>query len=296
MASKRWIKRVLGVLISLGIANFAYAASQDARPAPIELSVQEQSRILNSAVQIKVSVLNGSESQPHGFQSPEEVLQVRKIYGYTECRGLGTVIDINGENYLVTHNHWGDCLSNADLLELSDAWGNLLLSLSGAEWNSLHIYQDAGTLILKAPQGLRTVPASLGDGRQVAAGDKVYIVHQNPQTPAQLEIIAADVASLGGDFGPLSWTMHVPGSIIVHGDSGGGIWAHGELVGNTWATGTTFNWQVWTWTSLATATTSSHTAYAASFPAHIVPSLAESEASEPGVTNLGSQHGIVVGP
>ena len=158
---------------------------------------------------------------------------------YVLAQGLGTLADWQGEAVLVTHNHWGSMLAEAEFVNLLDAQGNLLLQLSGTDFRTLIRYQDAGTLILTDPHCLSssctTHLAGIGDSREVALGETVVFVHQAVDGSLRVELFSARVISPSQYRGLAVFKVRsLDGQPIISGDSGGGMWHDGKLVGNMW--------------------------------------------------------------
>ena len=158
---------------------------------------------------------------------------------YVLAQGLGTLADWQGEAVLVTHNHWGSMLAEAEFVNVLDSQGNLLLDLSGTDFRTLIRYQDAGTLILTDPQCIRASCTSnlaeVGDSREVASGETVVFVHQTADGSLRLALFFARVVSPSQYKGlPVFKVRSLDGQPIISGDSGGGMWHDGKLVGNMW--------------------------------------------------------------
>jgi len=155
---------------------------------------------------------------------------------YVMAQGFGTMVLWEGATVIVTHNHWGDMLKDAQYVHILDAYGNLLLKLWMNEFASLIRYSDPGTLVLDAPAGLSLASADLGIDQSVAAGDIVTVVRQDPADSDRVDLLQARVLSFKQYHGLPVFKLAILGEgSLVPGDSGGGIWFHGELVGNTWA-------------------------------------------------------------
>ncbi len=67
--------------------------------------------------------------------------------------GMGSIIRLNNEILLVTHNHWGELLQDVSLVEFRNADNQIILPILGYEFKSWIVYQDAGTLALRTPTG-----------------------------------------------------------------------------------------------------------------------------------------------
>ena len=155
---------------------------------------------------------------------------------YLLTSGLGSVVIWQGEYVIVTHNHWGNELDQAEYVQFLDWKGRLLRTLGRNKIMNLILYSDPGTLVLYDPTATWVSKGHLGDDRSVAAGDIVTIAHMDLINPGQVELIQAIVMGQHQENGQSVIGVQVmDDEMIVSGDSGGGIWLHGELIGNTWA-------------------------------------------------------------
>jgi hypothetical protein len=155
--------------------------------------------------------------------------------------GLGSLIQDGKETLLITHNHWGEVLSDKTVVTFYDVGHNVLAIMLGKEFKGLVTYQDAGTLALEAPKELAGTLSScgvkLGDSGQVESGDSVWVVYHQTGNRSEIGLLEAKVESIGEYKGLPIFVLHsLDGLPIVSGDSGGGIWWDGQLVGNMWAT------------------------------------------------------------
>jgi len=158
---------------------------------------------------------------------------------YILAQGLGTLAIWHDEHVIVTHNHWGEMLTNAEFVQILDAQGQLELELSGADFRTLLRYQDAGTLIVTAPESLdpnhSANLAVIGDCRKVAAGEAVVFVHQALDGNSSVALLTAEMVDLTEYKGLAVFKVRsLNGQPIISGDSGGGMWHDGLLVGNMW--------------------------------------------------------------
>ena len=99
--------------------------------------------------------------------------------GISLAFGIGTLVEYQGETFLVTHNHWGDMLQDQNLIELRDGDNKMIRPIYASEFKSLVVYQDAGTLVLRDPAKLVDVltPGALEDAPQLKPGDTVQVAH-----------------------------------------------------------------------------------------------------------------------
>jgi hypothetical protein len=193
-----------------------------------------QEQLLGASVQISMSV-----SRPTGKPNSNEVI-------VTSAFGLGSLIRRQGEAVIITHNHWGELLQDRSQVEIRDAGNGLLLSLTGLEFKALVRSQDEGTLIISAPASL-VAPSSkkgagagvqeAGNAQEVKPGDVVQVAYRKSGGFNQIELLEAEVTSIGTYKGFSTFNLRsTSGQPVKPGDSGGGIWYNGRLVGNLWGT------------------------------------------------------------
>lgn len=171
------------------------------------------------------------------MQSP----QMEKVAGLGVFlgSGIGSLIQINGEILLVTHNHWGEMLQDMTIVEFRDADNQMIKPIFGKEFKELILSQDAGTLILRPPQELidQLTPVNMEAIPQLAVGETVDLVYrENPaREKATIQQAVVEEIILHKDL-PAYRLRSLDGQPIKPGDSGGGIWYKGALVGNSWVT------------------------------------------------------------
>jgi len=230
-------------------------------PAAIQVSPQAQAKVLSSTLQITIYSLVQPENAPHGLQPGAQVKErIVQGQGYTIGRGLGTVIEASGERLILTHDHWKQLISSADLVEFSDAAGMLLAAISGSQFRRLLRYQDPGTAILTAPAGVNLPPAMLEDCAQVTSGDQVLLARRNPERIEQVQVIAARLSGTRELQGENAWTLETIDGTLSPGDSGGGVWLNGKVIGNNWAVDQIKGWN---WSTLKSELVSTDHSYAA---------------------------------
>jgi hypothetical protein len=196
----------------------------------------DNAQILQASLQIIMSL---ELDQPAGSSGAQQV-----VYSI----GLGSLIEKQGEVFIVTHNHRGEILQNFTAVEFRDARNGLLLRMLGFQFKKLIRFQDAGTLVLKAPgeidsslskssSGAALKPAIIGDGSQLKPGDIVQVAYRQSGNREQLAVLDAEVLSLSSYLGLPTFNLRsLTGQPITPGDSGGGVFYNGKLVGNSWMT------------------------------------------------------------
>jgi hypothetical protein len=156
--------------------------------------------------------------------------------------GMGSLIRIQDEILLVTHNHWGELLQDVTLIEFRDADNQLIIATLGYELKEWIVSQDAGSLVLRLPKEFidsidPSAPIRMDSIPKAEAGERVEVVYrENParEKATILEAVVEEVITYKGL--PAYRLRSLDGQPIKPGDSGGGIWYKGRLVGNNWVT------------------------------------------------------------
>jgi hypothetical protein len=162
-------------------------------------------------------------------------IRVYPCIGYYYEQGLATLIAYAGEKLILTHNHW-NILDSFCKAQLRDAQGEFLMDLPQQKFLALIQYQDAGSLVLRVPQGLDRPAVDFNGQAGPHANDAILVVHQDPQDADRVAVIAGQVQALNLQGAIPTYTISTPGSeAIIKGDSGGGVWYAGKLAGNLWA-------------------------------------------------------------
>jgi hypothetical protein len=161
-----------------------------------------------------------------------------KPTGVTLSLSMASFVKYQGQVYLVTHNHFGSALQDMNIFELRDPDNHLIRTIYGSEFKSLIIYQDAGTMILHAPEGLENdlVPGSVNSSSKLEQGDIVQVAYR--QQPDRTEVTVEEAVIAEIDYShpaPAYKLRRLSGEPLLPGDSGGGVWHDGNLVGNTWS-------------------------------------------------------------
>jgi hypothetical protein len=152
--------------------------------------------------------------------------------------GLGTLVVYGNERLIITHDHWSHLTPNLHEIEFRNAEGKLLLTLDRQSFQTLIVYRDGGTMVLRAPLALNSlVPAMLGTTAGV--GDTVWVARRDPDFGRMaVEVIPATVIMLENGASPSRMRLrNIDGGAVIPGDSGGGVWVNGMLAGNLWAAG-----------------------------------------------------------
>ena len=227
---------IIGSVLLLGCSSEPSQIQVQADPLP----GQAQQRLLQATVQM--TMLRDEVRETEVGTTGDNATLVAQQQISIVAHGIGTLVDLDGQPVLVTHNHWPQVVdaTRPDRVIFYDAHGSLLLEIDGVAFQSDILYRDGGTLVLSAPQELLTMvqPVNqIGDHRQVAPGDVVHVVRHRPDAKETVGFLAAQVTAVDHDGQHVLLTLQsADGQAIEPGDSGGGIWANGTLVGNMWMT------------------------------------------------------------
>jgi hypothetical protein len=238
------IIRLLGAAFCTAFLLRMLLTSTSVEARSIQGGVIDKAEILDASVQISTSIF----LKPAGESQTDSKTSGNKII----ANGIGSLILDHGKTLLVTHNHWGQALQDASLVELRDADNAPLLRMFGFEFKEHILFQDAGTMILEAPQELLAsdpaavgvtgagdlrVPGKAGNAEMVKAGGMVQVTfHQGPDRQ-QIDILNAEVVAHDLFKGlAITQLRSLDGQPLMQGDSGGGVWFQGSLVANTWTT------------------------------------------------------------
>jgi hypothetical protein len=200
----RKISSAILLLIIAACGIYLQGGTREAHAAPAGLSTVMRQRVLDVTVQITVK-----------FRQAGQPL---------EAYGLGTLFADGGKQYLITHNHWGEVLQNASLIEIHDVDGKLLVRLIGFEFN-------------QELERTSWVPEMLPSGSPVQQGAIVSVALRDTLDRSRVTVMEAVVESNCVCSGLPGYQLRsLEGTPVLHGDSGGGIWVDGKLAGNMWAT------------------------------------------------------------
>jgi len=223
------------LLLSVQPQNIANAGIR----VPVDDTLRKQ--ILNATILISVLApadqgqkQAGASTKPEGYET----------IVMTKLDGLGTLVQAEGERWIVTHNHWGGLVERMSIARFYNAGGELLLAMSGDEFRGLIRFRDKGTMVLQAPEALTATspadhetPSPAPTGAEMPKeGATVFFIHPKIGQEGQFEVLPAYVASINVDGIP-TLKVHTPNGVIIRGgNSGGGVWFNGHYIGNVWAT------------------------------------------------------------
>jgi hypothetical protein len=159
---------------------------------------------------------------------------------YQSGEGLGTLARMNNELVIITHDHWTLLNSQLAKARFYDANNTLLAEVNGADFLAMIRSRDGGTMVLAAPAELLNnrglTVAQIGSKQTASWGDAVAVVYRNPDT-WNLEVRTMVVRETADYHNHPSYILQSSDdTIVVPGNSGGGIWHNGALVGNMWTT------------------------------------------------------------
>jgi hypothetical protein len=226
----KWLV-VIPVCLALILPLGHKVLASDARAKNVDPEMEIQ--ILHASLQIQMFELTKAGDQ------------------YLIAKGLATLVLNGGEMQIVTHNHWGEIMKNAEFVRFYDASDNLLADVNVEAFNQSILEQDAGTLLLKAPKELIARKqvlrfANLGLSEQVRVGDTVLLVQKENNESDKLALTKAIVEGLTTYKKRPAFTLFtLDGQPIIPGDSGGGVWLNGRLVGNIWGRETVNRTEGW---------------------------------------------------
>ena len=205
------------------------------------VSIACQSTPLAAKVQVK-----DTKTDPELIKNATLLIVVENIQKteVTLAYDMATLVKVQNEIFLVTHNHWGDMLKDMNIIELRDADNKMLRPMYASEFKSLIVYQDAGTRVLRAPEWLvdSLTPASLERSTQLKPGDTVQVAYHSQPNRDQVEIQDAVVEEINVyKDAPVYTLRSLNGQSLQPGDSGGGVWHNGTLVANIWTVTTKYS-------------------------------------------------------
>jgi hypothetical protein len=223
------MKKVLIILVGLvfAVGGFAWSflgvgerqADAAGNVAATEIAATE-AQILASTVQIEL------------FDNGRVEGDIRQI---RTSRGFGTVVQFEGQRFILTHNHWSISAAELNRAEIRNGAGQTLLVLDGPAFYSLARYLDGGTLLLAAPAGLAGVNAAeLGDASTLPISSTVWLATYDIERGQGIQIETAWVREVDGAAVPGRLMLEGQEMAVISGDSGGGVWANSKLIGNLW--------------------------------------------------------------
>lgn len=220
------MKKILVFIIGLVLTSIFALGTMDLNQGSLE-----REQMVNEA-EMPGDVRNATVLIEMQLPNLEQPLDGNLFLGY----GIGTLIQVNGQSLLITHNHW-KILEDITIVRFFDADRNLLKTIIGKEYRELVLHADAGTQILQPPQELldNLVSVNLDIVGQIQVGESVEVVCWDKPARDRAGIQQAVIEEISNYNGVQVYKLRsLEGEPIQPGDSGGGVWHEGILVGNNW--------------------------------------------------------------
>ncbi|HEU0297277.1 MAG TPA: hypothetical protein VFR47_31335 [Anaerolineales bacterium] len=205
-------------------------------------SACQQDNESNKSTQLKIQESKPINPPMHldRIKNATLLIEVQSIQpdGVTRGFDMATLVQHQGEIYLVTHNHYGDMLQDMNIVQLRDAENHKIRSMYGSEFKSLIVCQDPGTLVLRAPAGLpeALTPVNVDHQPQLQPGNIVQVAYRGGAKREQVEIVDAVIEDITVSGVTPVYRLRFPdGQLLSPGDSGGGVWYGETFVGNIWS-------------------------------------------------------------
>lgn len=233
---------------------------------------------------IQDELILGATLQIVAFLDDQAENSQSNILSIYEC-GLGTLVQVGNETLIVSHDHWKS-LEEITRVQFQDVDGRLLAEISGDEFRQLIRYQDGGTMLLSIPPEIHPayqaflatrsaqketrpiLPGEPGDQQTLQVGQIVTIAYHAGEGHNQVGLLRATIVELSDEYGVGTFKLQsLNGTVILPGDSGGGIWLDGKLVGNMYLTEWVYDWRFWMWDALKPSQKYLNTSDAAQLPA-----------------------------
>ncbi len=229
------LRRILVIGLTLLIAGSALGFTQLTKTvwaSSYAVDANMERQILNATVRITLyAAITDDQGNPQYV-----TVNGQKSVQYTVGEGLGTLVRSGQDLFIVTHDHWTLLTPNLHKALFHNAAGDLLLEMSGADFQQRIGYRDGGTMVLTGVEELAAglTAVSLGDGRAPQQNDVVLLAYRHPQTDAisvSPMLIKEFTAHLDR---PAYKLLSLNGDQVVHGNSGGGLFVNGQLIANMW--------------------------------------------------------------
>lgn len=195
-----------------------------------KLDSSQKYRILDYTVQIEFLTYLSTDFRIQQLAGGEYIERNK----YVVSEGLGTLVTWGDHTVIVTHDHWSQ-IEKLEKVRIYDADGGLLWSLPAADFYSLIVYRDGGTMIFNAPVSL---PGAiyLPFDRKVQRDEILFLTYRQPET-GNLDVVPVMVEDiiLYHDC-PAFVLRSLNGAAVYTGNSGGGLWLDGQFVGTMWIT------------------------------------------------------------
>jgi hypothetical protein len=149
---------------------------------------------------------------------------------------VGTLVQHRGEMYVLTHNHFSDLLEDTSTVALRDANNRTIKLVFASEFKRWIVYQNPGTMVLRAPDFLADILTPAKIDTQPQLGDIVRLAHRVGPNRDSIEILSAVIEEIDTfESTPVYILRSQEGQYLAPGDSGGGVWFNDVLIANNWA-------------------------------------------------------------
>lgn len=208
---------------------------------PYSLKANHEQQILAATVMITITTPNWQETPQASIEAlpipNDEYRTMARADGEVAADGLGTLVVIDDELLLVTHDHWSRFDDALGTVTFQAADGSWLADMNLRAFKEHVRYRDGGTMVLAVPHVLETaVPGrakALYSGA-LHAGDHGYLTRREGN---RVVMTRATVISQGEKFGrPVVRLQSAGGQAVTGGDSGGGVWIGGRFAATMWTT------------------------------------------------------------
>ncbi|MCB9421527.1 MAG: hypothetical protein H6667_17110 [Ardenticatenaceae bacterium] len=216
--------------VSLGFTNFkkTVLASSDT------IDAEAQQQILDATVRITLFAPLTDDADNPQYVTVDGQQAIQYVVG----EGLGTLARSGSDVFIITHDHWTLLTPNLTKVQFHNVVGELLLEVSGADFQQMIRYRDGGTMVLNAADELVSglTAVSPGDSRSVGKNDIVYLAYRQPENGI-VSVVAMLVKKEMTYKGKAIFKLtSLNGKFVVEGNSGGGLLFNHQLVGNMWGT------------------------------------------------------------
>lgn len=231
------LRKILFISLALLLASSALGFTKFNKTvlaSSYTIDADAQQQILAATVRITLfAPLTDDQGNP-------QIVMVngQKAIQYTIGEGLGTLTRSGADVFIVTHDHWTLLTPNLTKVQFHNVTNELLLEVSGAEFQQMIRYWDGGTMVLNVMDELVSglTAINVGDGRTINQGDVVLIVYRQPEN-SHITTAAMTVKQISTyQNQPVFQLISHNGEVVIGGNSGGGVTVNGQFVGNMWTT------------------------------------------------------------
>lgn len=236
MARKTWFMTLIGIILSSAFSCGTGFLCNTVQACDLQVDEVDRRNILEATVRITLfAPVLDEDGNVNTFEVNGE-LQRELTVG----EGLGTLVRAGGETVIVTHDHWSLLTENLYKVQFHTARSELLLELEGSVFSRLIRFRDGGTLILVAPDLISAQMSAVEPAGEAAAmrqGDPLLVAYWQPDSIERVGVEPVVVVNIEQHQGLPSTNMRsLNDKVVIHGNSGGGVFLNGRLVGNMWKT------------------------------------------------------------